>query len=141
MHAVRTLARLIGATAMLAGLAVVPASAGTCNPEAVGSPVASAEIALGSADRYDEVDDQLRSFVETGSLGPVEANLISAAPRGAVLAVSAHPALSRFSRYYGEQLHGIDIVVALAAGYRSAQVRVRVSQVCARHFRNTYLYF
>jgi hypothetical protein len=141
MHPVHARAWLALAAAAAIGLAGRPAAAGACNVNVAGSPAASADITLTGADLFDGADDQLRSFVETGSLGRVEARLVSASPRGAVIAVNARPALSHFSPYYGEQLRGIDIAVALAKGYRSARVRVRVSQVCARHFRNTFLYF
>ena len=83
----------------------------------------------------------MRSFIETGSIGKVDAAIISETPRGAIIAMAALPEISRASPYYGEELKGIAVTVALGASRRPARIVLDLRQVCARHFRNTFLYY
>ena len=131
--------------ACAAGLFVVcwPAalSAASCDDYDAASPALTAQITLTSSDAVDERGDELRSFIATGSLGRVDATVASSAPPGIVRAVSAVPRLSRFSPRYGERLKGIAIAVSLKRGATPVTVAVRLRQVCARYFRDTFLYY
>ena len=105
------------------------------------SPARGAKITLTPGDFLDESRDELRSFVATGSLGAVEAYIITASPPGIADGLFAVPQLSRFSRDYGEEIKGIAVGVRLSGGGRAARVVVGLRQVCARYFRNTFLYY
>jgi hypothetical protein len=105
------------------------------------SPAPSARIALDSRDLVHRNDGELRGFIETDSIGKVDVAVVSAAPPGAVLGVSAVPEISRLSPYFGERLKGIALEVALASSIDPVRVVLDVRQVCARHFRNTFLYY
>ena len=59
-------------------------SAAPCDEHDPAAPARSARIILGAGDFTGDERDELRSFVETGSLGPVEAAIISSSPRGVV---------------------------------------------------------
>ncbi|HEX3883889.1 MAG TPA: hypothetical protein VHW66_14615 [Stellaceae bacterium] len=116
------------------------ARAQTCDENNPKSPAGNTRVTLGTTDFTNEGRDELRSFVVTGSLGPVTATIVSATPAGIVRTLSATPQVSRYSSNYGEQLKGIDIHVALKRGDRSAAVSVSLRQVCAQYFRDTFLY-
>jgi hypothetical protein len=111
-----------------------------CDEDNPISPARNAQIVLSGADSVDETHAELRTFVATGSLGRVDASVVSASPPGVVLRLTAVPHLSRFSANYGEELKGVNIIAALKAGKRPARVVVRVQQVCAQYFRDSFLY-
>jgi hypothetical protein len=115
--------------------------AATCDEYNPAGPAHAAQITLTSSDAADESGDELRSFVATGSLGKVAVTVISATPPGIVGSVSAVPDLSGFSPHYGERLKGIAVTVRLKSGRRQVTVVVRLRQVCAQYFRNTFLYY
>ena len=107
-------------------------------------PTRIARIALDSRDLVQRGSDrpELRSFIETGSVGKVAVAVASETPPGVVRAVSAVPEISRISPYFGERLKGVALDVALrAAAGEPIRVVVRLRQVCARHFRDTFLYY
>lgn len=138
--------RWITALALYAALlacASGTASAAGCDEYNPASPVRSAEITLGPADVVDSDGDELRSFIATDSVGPVEVTVLSQAPRGVAAGVVAVPEISRFSPYYGEALKGIEVAVQLADGKSRRRVKIVLGlrQVCARYFRNTFLYY
>ena len=83
----------------------------------------------------------MRSFIETDSLGKVDVAVVSASPPGSVLGVSAIPEVSRISPHFGERLKGIALDVALVSPAEPARVVLDLRQVCATHFRNTFLYY
>lgn len=134
------------ATGVAAGLMLFLGSAAAlaaapCDEYDPAGPAAAARITLDSSDFVDEVRDELRTFVATDSIGKVDVAIMAESPSGAVLGVSAVPGVSRFSPYYGEALKGIAIVVAMAPGPRPARVVLDLRQVCAKTFRNTFLYY
>ena len=100
----------------------------------------SAEITLTAADFFDPNGEEMRTFVDTGSLGMVEATLVSARPSDAVRSFTAVPARSRLSPYFGEDLKGISVTVSLHKSRISPVVRLRLRQDCAKYLRNTFLY-
>jgi hypothetical protein len=114
-----------------------------CDQYNPASPAGNARIALDSGDLVDRRgrEREMRSFIETGSIGKVDVAVVSATPPGAVRTVSAIPEISRPSRYFGERLKGIALDVALAPGGAPVRVVLDVRQVCARDFRNTFLYY
>jgi hypothetical protein len=122
-------------------MAAAPAAAQTadCDENNPNGPMRSAQVTLTAADAIDATRAELRSFVDTGSLGRVDATLVAATPPGLVRGVSATPHLSRLSPDFPEQLKGIEVVAALNAPNRSARIVVRLSQVCAQTFRDTFL--
>ena len=83
----------------------------------------------------------MRSFIATGSLGKVDAAVVSANPGGIVRNVTATPQASRFSPLYGEELKGIAITVSLKNAAGSPIVVLDLRQVCAEYFRRTVLYY
>src|SRR5919205_1037825 len=95
----------IGAAALFAAAAAQ--AAGPCDEYNPAAPARSAVVTLTAADFVDEQRDEMRSFVETGSIGPVEASIVSSVPRGIVHGFVAVPEVSRFSPYYGEALKGV----------------------------------
>jgi hypothetical protein len=118
------------------------ASAGApCDEYDPAAPSRSARIRLTASDFLDESRDEMRTFVATDSVGAVTAAIVSANPRGIVRAVSAVPEISRFSPYSGEELKGIAVTVLLAPNARPGAVTVNLRQVCARYFRNSFLYY
>jgi hypothetical protein len=141
MRGRRGRAWLAGGTALLALALPTGPAAAQCDRFDPAGPARSALIRLDAGDLVAHGGDELRSFVETGSLGPAAAVLVSAIPPGIVLGVRAVPEVSRFSRHYGEALQGVTISVALKPGTRPESVVVRLRQVCARYFRNTFLYY
>jgi hypothetical protein len=104
-------------------------------------PAASARITLDSRDLVRRGGTELRSFIETGSLGEVEVAVAGASPPGAVFQVSATPELSRISRDFGERLKGVALDVALVSPIEPVRVVLDLRQVCARHFRSTFLHY
>ncbi len=116
-------------------------SAAPCDQYDPYSPSRSAQITLDSSDYVDQSRDEMRSFIETGSLGKVEAAVVSSTPNDIVRSVSAVPKVSRLDPLYGEELKGIAVTVSLRNGAGSAKVVVNLRQVCAQYFRNTFLYY
>ena len=116
-------------------------SAAPCDEYDPAAPVRTARITLSARDSVDEQRDELRSFVATGSLGHVDAVLLSSIPRGAVRSYFAGPLISRHSPNYGEELKGIAVSVAVQPGRRPVSVVIGLRQVCAQYFRNSFLYY
>jgi hypothetical protein len=116
-------------------------SAAACDEYDPAGPSRSARITLNSGDFVDQRRDEMRSFVATGSIGRVDAAMISSTPPGIVRGVSAVPLVSRMSPLYGEQLKGIAITVSLSGRAGQASVVLNLRQVCAEYFRNTFLYY
>jgi len=67
--------------------------------------------------------------------------VVSASPRASVIDFSAAPAVSRFSPYYGEELKGIAVAIRVAPNRRPVRVVLDLRQVCAKRFRDTFLYY
>ena len=130
----------IGATVMFAASSSSSLAAALCDEFDPAGPARSVVVALTPTDFVDEQRDEMRSFVETGSLGRVEASIVSSVPRGVVHDFSAAPEVSRFSPYYGEALKGVAVGVTFAPTRRPVRVLVRLRQVCAKFFRNSFLY-
>ena len=116
-------------------------SAAPCDEYDPAGPSRSAQITLNSGDFVDQRRDEMRSFVATGSIGRVDAAIISSTPPGIVRGVSATPEVSRMSPLNGEQLKGIAIAVSLSSRTGPATVVLNLRQVCAEYFRNTFLYY
>lgn len=112
-----------------------------CDQYDPAAPVGSARITLNASDFVRSRGDRMRSFIETGSIGKADVTVVGATPPGAVLALSAVPEISRLQPGYGEELRGIAVAVALAPSRRPVRVVLDVRQVCAHHFRNTFLYY
>jgi len=117
-----------------------PARAQSCDEHNPKSPAATTQVTLDASDFTDEARNEMRSFILTGSLGPVTARVVAANPPGIVQSLSATAEVSHLSPNYGEQLKGIDIRIQLKRHDRTASVSVSLRQVCARYFRNTFLY-
>ena len=116
-------------------------SAAPCDEYDPTGPSRTAQITLNSSDIVDENRDEMRSFVATGSLGKVQARIVSATPQGVVRDISALPQVSRFAAGQGEQLKGVAVAVTLRSGAGPTKVVVSLRQVCAQYFRNTFLYY
>jgi hypothetical protein len=116
-------------------------SAAPCDEYDPAGPARSTRITLNSSDFVDQRRDEMRSFVETGSIGRVDVAIVSSMPHGIVRGVSAIPEVSRMSPHYGEELKGIAIAVSLGHGVGAATVTLNLRQVCAGYFRNTFLYY
>jgi len=112
-----------------------------CADGGSGAAVRSAEITLTAADFFDPDGEEMRTFVDTGSLGAVDASLVSARPRDVVRSFTAVPARSRLSPHFGEDLKGIRVMVSLYKSRISPVVRLRLQQDCAKYLRNTFLYY
>lgn len=125
---------VIGLTA-----ASIAASAADCDENDPNGPMRSGQITLTANDRVDEVRAELRTFVVTGSLGKVEAAIVAATPAGIAAGINARPHLSRLSPGYGEQLKGVVVAAPLNGADRSAKIVVRLRQVCAQYFRDSFL--
>ena len=126
----------------LLALASGGAVAGACDEYNPLGPAMSAQITLNATDFTDEMRDEMRSFIATDSIGKVDVAVVSASPGDAVLGISAVPEISRFSPSYGEELKGIAIAVALRdGGRRPVRLTLSLRQVCAKYFRNTFLYY
>jgi hypothetical protein len=116
-------------------------SAAPCDQFDPAGPTRSVQITLNSGDFADESGDEMRSFVATGSLGKVDAAVVSSTPGNIVRGVTAVPEVSRFSPLYGEQLKGIAISISLKSGPGPAIVVLSLRQVCAEYFHRTILYY
>ena len=116
-------------------------SAAPCDEYDPAAPARIARVTLTAGDFVSEERDELRSFVATGSLGHVDARLVSSSPRGAVRSFFAGPLVSRYSPHYGEELKGIAVSVAVQPGRRPVSVVIGLRQVCAQYFRNSFLYY
>ena len=112
-----------------------------CDEYDPGGPVGKARVTLTAKDFTDDSRDELRTFVKTDSIGRVDVAVISASPPGTVLDFTAGPTVSRFSPYYGEELKGIAVAVRVVPGRRPARVVLDLRQVCAKRFRDTFLYY
>lgn len=112
---------------------------GDCDEYNPAAPVLSSTIVLRISDAFDEQRKELRTFIETGSLGSVRAELISFGKKTSIQSFFATPVISRYSENYGEQLKGIAVGVVLEPAKRPASVSIRLHQVCATHFRNSFL--
>jgi hypothetical protein len=117
------------------------AYAAACDEYDPAAPAVSAEIALTAGDFVNEERDEVRTFVATGSLGRVDATIVSSVPHGLVRSFFAGPEISRYSPDHGEALKGIAVGIALERTRRPFRVVVRVRQVCAQYFRNSFLYY
>jgi hypothetical protein len=99
------------------------------------------EVILDASDFADADGTVMLSFIETASIGKVEVEIIRASPARVVRAVSAVPEVSTVSPYFGERLKGIRIAVTLERTRQPVRIVLKLRQVCARHFRNTFLYY
>jgi len=101
----------------------------------------------GNRDAFSQIVSRYQSLIcslaysATGSLGHVDARLLSSSPRGAVRSFFAGPLVSRYSPHYGEELKGIAVSVTVQAGRRPVSVVIGLRQVCAQYFRNSFLYY
>jgi hypothetical protein len=134
-------APLAVALLLLAGGAGSTFAAGQCGEDTVGPTARSIDVTLTRADFFDLDGEEMRTFVDTGSLGTVDAQLLSATPRDIVRSVTAIPARSRLSPYFGEDLKGINVTVLLYKSRTPPVVYIRLQQDCATHMRNTFLYY
>jgi hypothetical protein len=130
-----------GAALLFALCGQAAPAASLCDEYDPAGPAGAARITLTANDFVDDSRDELRSFVATDSIGRVDVAVVSASPPGSVLGFWAAPQVSRFSPYYGEELKGIAVAVAVAPSRRPVQVVLDLRQVCAKRFRNTFLYY
>jgi hypothetical protein len=133
-------AALSVALLLLTGGARSALAASRCD-DGVDAANRTAEITLTAADFFDPDGGEMRTFVDTGSLGTVDALLLSARPPGIVRSLTAVPARSLLSPYFGEDLKGIDVTVSLFKSKSSPVVRLQLRQDCAEYLRNTFLYY
>jgi hypothetical protein len=131
----------VGAVALVACWSGIAAAGQACDEYDPFGPSRSATVKLGPGDFLTQDKEELRSFVATGSIGKVQVSVISSTPAGIVSGVSAVPEISMLSPHYGEQLKGINIAVTVAPSRRPVSVVLNLRQVCAKHFRNTFLYY
>jgi hypothetical protein len=99
------------------------------------------EVTLNATDFADEDGTEILSFIETESIGKVDVEVIRATPGSIVRTVSAVPDISMISPHFGERLKGIKVAVSLTKSRQPVSVVLRLRQVCATHFRNTFLYY
>jgi len=127
--------------AIILGLAAAPAAAqaAECDENNPNGPMRVGQVTLTANDAVNDQRTELRSFVDTGSLGRVEATIAGATPPGIVRHFSAAPHLSRLSPGFGERLKGIQVAATLSGGDRSARIVIRLRQVCAERFRDSFL--
>lgn len=104
-------------------------------------PARSGKITLDAGDFADEDGTELLSFVETDSIGKVDVAIVSTSPASIVRAVSAVPDISIISPNHGERLKGIRVAVSVNKTKQPVRIVLKLRQVCARHFRNTFLYY
>ena len=123
---------------LLPGAATAASACDEYNPF---GPARIGEITLDATDFADEGGTEMLSFIETESIGKVDIEIVSTTPARIVRAVSAEPEISTVSPYFGERLKGIKVAVSLAKTRTPVSVVVKLRQVCARHFRNTFLYY
>jgi hypothetical protein len=105
------------------------------------SPTRTGQITLNATDFADEDGTEILSFIETDSIGKVDVAIVSTSPARIVRTVSAVPEISTMSPNYGERLKGIKIAVSVRKTKQPVSVVLKLRQVCARHFRNTFLYY
>jgi hypothetical protein len=130
-----------GAVALIALLPAAAPAAPPCDEYNPFGPSRTGEIRLDSGDFLDEDGTELQSFVETDSIGKVDVEVVSPSAGDIVRGVSAVPEISMLSPHHGERLKGIMVAVSLAKSKRPVSVVVKLRQVCAKHFRNTFLYY
>jgi hypothetical protein len=116
-------------------------AASQCGDDGVGAMTRSTEITLTAADFFDPDGYEMRTFVDTDSLGMVDALLLSSRPRDIVRSLTAVPARSRLSPYFGEDLKGVNVTVSLYQSKIRPIVHIRLQQHCAKYMRNTFLYY
>ncbi|MBV9828156.1 MAG: hypothetical protein JO001_21185 [Alphaproteobacteria bacterium] len=134
--------RLLAASSgmlLLAGSSA--ALAQSCDEYNPNGPTETAKVVLTHNDSIGPWTGEMRTFVQTGSIGKVDVSAVSARPSGRLRAVSAEPEISRISPRGGEQLKGIAIVVSTYDKRPPARVVVTLRQVCAKYFRDTFLYY
>jgi hypothetical protein len=132
------------ASGMAVGIVMLPATApaaSLCDEYNPFGPARIGEITLNATDFADEDGTELLSFIETESIGKVDVEIVRATPARIVHAVSAVPEISTISPHHGERLKGIKIAVSLNKTKQPVSVVLKLRQVCARHFRNTFLYY
>jgi hypothetical protein len=114
-----------------------------CDEHDSSAPARTGEITLDASDFADEDGTEIQSFIETESVGKVDVEIVRAIPARIVRAVSAAPEVSTMSPHYGERLKGIKVAVSLSKNEtkRPVSIALKLRQVCARHFRNTFLYY
>jgi hypothetical protein len=112
-----------------------------CDEYDPAGPMGRARLVLTANDFTDGSRDELRTFVENDSIGRVDVLVVSASPPASVVDVTAGPTISRFSPYYGEELKGIAVAVRVAPSGRPMRVVLDLRQVCAKRFRDTFLYY
>jgi hypothetical protein len=112
-----------------------------CDEYDPSGPARIGEVTLDATDFADRDGTRLLSFVETESIGKVDVEILSASPAAIVRGVSAVPGISAISPDYGERLKGIKVAVFLRKPARPIRVVLKLRQVCARRFRNTFLYY
>jgi len=112
-----------------------------CDEYDPAGPMGRARLVLTANDFTDGSRDELRTFVDTDSIGRVDVLVVSASPPATVVDFSAAPTISRFSPYYGEELKGIAVAVRVAPSRRPVRVVLDLRQVCAKRFRDTFLYY
>ena len=125
----------------VAGIDAGALSAAPCDEYDSAASVRSTDVVLTAGDFVNQSHDEARTFVATGSLGRVEAAIVSSVPHGVVRSFFAGPEISRYSPHYGEALKGIAVGVVLERTQRPIRVVVRLRQVCAQYFRNSFLYY
>jgi hypothetical protein len=130
-----------GAAVWLAALPTGAPAASLCDEYNPFGPARIGEITLNATDFADEDGTEILSFVETESIGKVDVEIVRATPARIVHAVSAMPEISTISPYHGERLKGIKIAVSLNKTKQPVSVVLKLRQVCAKHFRNTFLYY
>lgn len=131
----------LAALMLLLSGGAVAAAENCAGANAAAAASRSAVITLTAADFFDPYGEEMRSFVDTGSLGAVDARVVSARPRGVVRSFTAVPARSLLSPHFGEDMKGINVTVSLFKSKASPVVRIRLQQECAKYLRNTFLYY
>lgn len=127
---------------MLFGSAPAASAGGpVCDEYNPFGPARTGEITLDATDLADEDGTEIRSFIETDSIGKVDVEIVSTRPARIVRTVSAAPEISAISPNYGERLKGIKVAVLLRKTKQPVRIVLKLRQVCARHFRNTFLYY
>jgi hypothetical protein len=130
-----------GAALWLVTLSTAAPAALLCDEYNPFGPVRTGEITLDAADFADEDGTEILSFIETESIGKVDVQIVSTTPAKIVRTVSAVPEISTASPYYGERLKGIKVAVSLTKAKQPVSIVLKLRQVCAKHFRNTFLYY
>jgi hypothetical protein len=123
------------------GSGVPPGLVAPCDQYDPFGPARSTRIALDSRDFVHQDGSEMRSFIDTGSIGKVDVAVVAATPPGIVRGISAVPEISRMSPYFGERLKGVALDVALATTGQPVQIVLDLRQVCATHFSDTFLYY